>query len=66
MMREMADRLVKEDKGRIVTLWNKQNEIICIAGEDSGKSAIKHLREATKGKEFVGGGSERYAEGKVK
>ncbi len=66
VMRKIADQLVKEDKSRIVVLRNRQGEIICIAGEDSKKSAIDYLKEKTRGKEFLGGGSAKYAEGRLK
>ncbi len=65
-MRKIADQIVKADDSKIVVLRNKQNEILCIAGENSKKSAIKYLKERIKGKEFVGGGSDRYAEGKIR
>ena len=66
VMRKIADQLVSEDSGRVVILRNKQNEIICIAGEESGKSAIDYIKEKIKGREFTGGGSRKYAEGRLK
>lgn len=65
VMRKIADQLVKEDGSRVVIFRNRQNDVVCIAGEQSKKSAIEYLKEKTKGKGFVGGGGGRYAEGRL-
>ncbi len=66
VMRKIADKLVSDDEERVVMLTNRKNEVICIAGSKSGRSAVDYLKEKHKGGNFTGGGSKRYAEGVLK
>ncbi|MEM3839177.1 MAG: alanine--tRNA ligase [Candidatus Micrarchaeaceae archaeon] len=65
VMRKIADKMIKSDYSKIVLFKNSQNEVICIAGEKSNKSAISFIRDRSNGKKFIGGGSDRYAEGRL-
>ncbi len=64
-MRKIADNVVSKDSTKAVVLRNRNGEILCIAGKDSGKSAIEIIKKAVKGKHFSGGGSAKYAEGRI-
>ncbi len=64
-LRKIADMLVREERGRVVLLRNNDGGVLCIAGDKSGRSAIEHLRAKAAGRPFSGGGSERYAEGRL-
>ena len=65
IMRRIADRMVSDDKSRLVILENRRGDVLCIAGDDSGKSAVDELRNRAGNRRFVGGGSKKYAEGKM-
>ena len=61
----IADLLTKRNENCVVILRNREGYVACIAGDSSGKSAIEILKEKFKG-QFFGGGSKRFAEGKIK
>ena len=62
---KIADLLTKRNENCVVILRNREGYVACIAGDSSGKSAIDTLKEKFKG-QFSGGGSKRFAEGKIK
>ncbi|MDE1860943.1 MAG: alanine--tRNA ligase [Candidatus Micrarchaeota archaeon] len=65
VMRKVANILAAKNKSSVIFLKNRSNELICIAGENSKTSAIDFAREKTKGMQFLGGGSQTYAEGRI-
>lgn len=65
MMIKIADLLIKRNNDGVVLLKNKEGYFICMAGSASKKSAIETLKLRLKGKNFSGGGSEKFAEAKL-
>ncbi len=66
MLRQIATKVVDADASRIILLYNKSGNVVCIAGNDSGKDASEFLKSSLaklKAKEFRGGGSKRIAQG---
>ncbi len=63
MLAKIGDKIAKANKKGIVTIRNKSGDLICIAGEQSGKSAIDYVKQ--KFKQFKGGGSAKFASGRV-
>jgi alanyl-tRNA synthetase len=66
MLRQIATNVVDADASRIILLYNKSGNVVCIAGNDSGKDASEFLKSSLaklKAKEFRGGGSKRIAQG---
>jgi len=70
MLRLIATSAVEKENQAIVMLFNDANEIVCIAGNASNQSAIDfvkaNLHRAMPNASFVGGGSQRIAEGRLK
>jgi alanyl-tRNA synthetase len=64
MMVRIADLLVKRNGNCTVLLRNREGDVVCMAGASSNVSAIDRLNEKLKGK-FKGGGSARFAQGKI-
>ncbi len=60
---KIADAIVSKNEKAIVLLTNKNNEIVCIAGNESGESAIDYVK--AKYPVFKGGGNKRFASGKM-
>lgn len=60
---KIADAMVKKNRKSVVVLKNKEGNILCMAGDESGKNALEFLRKIVK--DFKGGGSSRFAEGKA-
>ncbi len=65
IMRKVADTAIRMDKRSAVLLINREGNIIAAAGSESGESAIELARKRAGKKKFKGGGSERFAEGKL-
>ena len=66
MLRQIATKVVDADASRVIILYNKSGNVVCIAGNDSGKDASEFLKSSLnklKAKEFKGGGSKRIAQG---
>ena len=68
VLREIATLATEKDKKKIILLYNKNNEFICVAGDQSEYKANEFLAsnvEKIKKGKFVGGGSKKIAEGKI-
>ena len=65
MLRIIATKIIVLNSNAMVLLKNRDGEAVCVAGEKSGGDALKFLKEHSKGKKFVGGGSAKFAEGKI-
>ena len=68
MLRKIATAFVELKKDDAIVLSNSKHEIVAITGNDSEENALdlakKHAKELKK--EFVGGGTKRIAEGKLR
>lgn len=63
---KIADLLVKRNENCAVLLRNREGDLVCMTGAASKMSAIDLLGNRLKGRGFKGGGSKRFAQGKVK
>jgi alanyl-tRNA synthetase len=66
MLRRIATNVVEESPEKVVFLYNKNGNAVCIAGSKSDKDASVFLKEnlhKAKAKNFKGGGSKRIAQG---
>ncbi|MCL4387590.1 alanine--tRNA ligase [Candidatus Marsarchaeota archaeon] len=66
MLRQIATKVVDTDASRVIILYNKSGNVVCISGNDSGKNASEFLNSSLaklKAKGFKGGGSKRIAQG---
>ncbi|MGC8680326.1 MAG: alanine--tRNA ligase, partial [Candidatus Micrarchaeia archaeon] len=67
ILREIATKFTELNKASTILLYNRQNEFVCVSGDDSKYNANEFLKEyieKSKGN-FVGGGSKKIAEGKL-
>jgi alanyl-tRNA synthetase len=65
MMIKIADLIIKRNHDCTVLLKNAEGYVICMSGSASDKSAIETLNSKLEGKRFSGGGSAKFAEGKL-
>lgn len=65
MLRIIATKITGINSSAIVLLKNKNGEVVCISGEKSKASAIDYIKGNIGAKKFVGGGSVKFAEGKI-
>lgn len=65
MMIRIADLIIKRNHNCTVLLKNTEGYVICMSGSASNRSAIETLNSKLEGKKFSGGGSIRFAEGKL-
>ncbi len=65
MLRMIATKIVALNSAAVVLLKNRAGEVVCIAGEKSGADALKFVKENIGARKFVGGGSQKFAEGKI-
>ncbi|MGC8675950.1 MAG: alanine--tRNA ligase [Candidatus Micrarchaeia archaeon] len=61
---KVANEIAKGNSKSVVLLENKEGNVVCIAGKDSGKSALEFVKGKVPG--FSGGGSDKFAQGKKK
>jgi alanyl-tRNA synthetase len=66
-LRQIATQFVEARPGSLLALYNKNGEVVCIAGSGSHASALDFVMGYAKkaGKEFRGGGTGRIAEGRL-
>jgi len=64
-LRIIATKVVSLNDSAIVLLKNRSGEVVCVAGEKSRSDALKFIKENSGTKKFVGGGSPKFAEGKM-
>jgi alanyl-tRNA synthetase len=68
ILRTIATNVTEKDKKKVVLLYNKNNEFVCVCGDDSENKAneflVNNVNLIKKGK-FVGGGSKKIAEGRI-
>jgi alanyl-tRNA synthetase len=65
MLVRIADLLVKRNANCAALLMNKDGDVVCMAGESSKVSAIDRLNEKFGEGRFKGGGSKRFAQGRI-
>ena len=65
VLRMIATKASAMNSKAVVLLKNPQGDVVCVAGEKSGANALEFIRDSAKGKKFVGGGSQKFAEGKI-
>ncbi len=65
MLRSIATKVVAMNASAVVLLRNKAGETVCISGAKSKINALDFIKEKAGSKKFVGGGSEKFAEGKI-
>jgi alanyl-tRNA synthetase len=69
ILRKIATRMTTTNPKLAVLLSNKKGEVVCICGTESRKNAAEfvkeHISAVQKGARFVGGGSDRIAEGRI-
>ena len=65
IMRKIADTAIKLDKKAAILLVNREGNVIAAAGSESGENAIELAKKRAGKNKFRGGGSERFAEGKL-
>ncbi len=63
LLRSIANELIKRNEKGMALLSNSEGEVVCIAGKESKVSAIEYVK--SKYKNFIGGGGERFAEGRI-
>ncbi|MGC8628675.1 MAG: alanine--tRNA ligase [Candidatus Micrarchaeia archaeon] len=63
LLRSIANELIKRNEKGMALLSNSEGEVVCIAGKESKVSALEYVK--SKYKNFVGGGGERFAEGRI-
>ncbi len=68
-LRGIATSIIELNKSAVVLLYNREMDVVCISGEDSGIDALDYVKEKTgsivKGGAFKGGGTRKFAEGKI-
>ncbi|MHB1830659.1 MAG: alanine--tRNA ligase [Candidatus Micrarchaeaceae archaeon] len=65
MLRMIATKVVSLNNAAIILLNNGEGEVICISGGNSNSNALDLIKSRTGKKKFLGGGSARFAEGKI-
>jgi len=65
MLRSIATKAVLINTSAVILLKNKSGEAVCISGAKSRRSALDFINEKAGSKKFVGGGSAKFAEGKI-
>jgi alanyl-tRNA synthetase len=65
MLRSIATKVVAINGSAVVLLRNKAGELVCISGEKSKVNALDFIKEKAGSRKFVGGGSPKFAEGKI-
>ncbi len=65
VLRLIATKVIAANSSATVLLRNNEGEVVCISGENSELSALDFIKERTAKKKFVGGGSAKFAEGKI-
>ena len=66
-LRAIATAFIEENPSHAIILTSKKGEVVCIAGHKSGKNALNVVKEhfSKNGKNFIGGGAAKMAEGNV-
>jgi alanyl-tRNA synthetase len=68
VLREIATGITDKEKDKVALLYNREMELVCVAGDKSSIGASDFIKESTskigKGK-FIGGGSKKIAEGTI-
>ena len=65
MLRSIATKIVEINGAATVLLRNKSGEVVSVSGAKSKVSALDFIKEKIGSRKFVGGGSSKFAEGKV-
>ena len=65
MLRMIATKVVAMNSSAIVMLRNNDGVVVCISGEKSKANALDFIKEKVGSKKFMGGGSAKFAEGKI-
>ena len=65
MLRSIATKVVSLNDSAVVLLRNRAGEAVCVSGPKSKVSALDFIKEKAGSRKFVGGGSQKFAEGKI-
>lgn len=65
MLRLIATETTRLNNNAIVMLRNESGDVVCISGENSKEDALEFIKSRSSGKKFVGGGSSKFAEGRL-
>lgn len=65
MLRSIATKIVAKNESATVLLRNKTGEAVSISGAKSKLNALDFIKEQAGSRKFVGGGSAKFAEGKI-
>ena len=65
MLRMIATTVVNLNNAAAILLNNREGEVICISGEKSNSNALDLIKSKIGNNRFIGGGSARFAEGKI-
>ncbi len=65
MLRMIATKVVSLNNAATILLNNQSGEVICISGERSNSNALALIKSKASKRKFSGGGSARFAEGKI-
>lgn len=66
LMRKVATVITDKNREAVVLLTNSQGDVVCVCGDGSTLAAIDIVREKLGRKGFVGGGSKKAAEGRIR
>ncbi len=65
MLRMIATKVIAINENATVLLRNKNGEVVCVSGKGSDQNALEFIKQKAGKKKFVGGGSAKFAEGKL-
>ncbi|MDE1847253.1 MAG: alanine--tRNA ligase [Candidatus Micrarchaeota archaeon] len=65
LMRKLGTSIIEKNAHAVVLLTNSAGDAFCACGSASGKSAIDYAKQKLGAKGFVGGGSQKIAEGRM-
>ncbi len=61
----LATKAASRNKGSVVMLTNPAGDVVCIAGDGSGANAVEFIKSHMAKRKFLGGGTPRFAQGKI-
>jgi alanyl-tRNA synthetase len=64
-MRKVAESVIHNDEKRILLLKNSAGDVVCLSGKESEENAVEFAKKKLGSLGFVGGGTEKIAEGKI-
>ncbi len=64
-LRLIATKAASLNASAIVMLSNREGDVVCVAGDKSSHDALKFIKDNAGKKNFAGGGSKKFAEGRL-